>query len=106
VPVAQWRTDAGRTGLEQRGIGIHEYLVRAGAALCVQLDATGWKIHPRHHRALFPAKTEVTEEVGRIVQLHTGIHALKNCLVHFMRVGERTLAETNDVGVPQGENRT
>jgi hypothetical protein len=56
------------------------------------------------------AETEVSEEVERIVRFHTGIHALQNRLihlihlihlVHLVRVGKRTLAETNDVEVPQ-----
>jgi hypothetical protein len=46
-------------------------------------------------------RQKVSEEVERVVRFDTGIHALRNRLVHFMRIGERALAETNDVGVPQ-----
>ena len=47
------------------------------------------------------AKAKVSEEVERIARLHTGIHTLHNRFVHLMRIGERALAETNDVGVSQ-----
>jgi hypothetical protein len=33
--------------------------------------------------------------------LNTGIHALDNCLAHFMGIGEPALAKTNDAGVSQ-----
>jgi hypothetical protein len=44
---------------------------------------------------------KVPEEIEYVVRLHRRIHPFDDCLVHLLRVRERTVAVANDVEVPE-----